>query len=57
MRACIEQLQSIEKEMQLLDASKKALSDLKDALHEKTSELKELELRDEVCSLSAALHS
>ena len=34
--------------MTLLDASKKTLADLKDALDEKSSELKELELRHEV---------
>lgn len=36
--------------MALLDASKKTLADLKDALDEKGSELKELELRYEVRS-------
>ena len=34
--------------MQILDRSKKTLSDLKDALNEKRSELKELELKHEV---------
>lgn len=48
VRACIEQLQAIERETVLLDASKKTLTDLKDALNEKSSELKELELRHEV---------
>ncbi|KAI0811066.1 Nuf2 family-domain-containing protein [Irpex lacteus] len=54
VRACIEQLQAIEKEMTLLDASKKTLADLKDALDEKGSELKELELRYERVTIQQA---
>ncbi|KAI0085396.1 Nuf2 family-domain-containing protein [Irpex rosettiformis] len=54
VRVCIEQLQVIEKEIALLDVSKKTLADLKDALDEKSSELKELELRHERVTIQQA---
>ncbi|KAI0688744.1 Nuf2 family-domain-containing protein [Cytidiella melzeri] len=54
VRACIEQLQAVEKETALIDASKKTLTDLKDALSEKSSDLKELELRHERVTIQQA---
>ncbi|KAI0340715.1 hypothetical protein BDW22DRAFT_1360163 [Trametopsis cervina] len=54
VRVCIEQLQAIEKETEILEASKKTLNDLKDAFSEKSSELKELELKHERVTIQQA---
>lgn len=48
VRACIEQLQAIEKESQMLEDAKKALADLKDQLNEKKAEESELVRKSEV---------
>ncbi|TFY68085.1 hypothetical protein EVJ58_g1230 [Rhodofomes roseus] len=47
VRSCIEQLQTIEKETNALDASQKALIDLRDQLDQKKGERLELEMRRE----------
>ena len=48
VRACIEQLQAIEKETQMLEDAKKALTDLKDQLGQKKTEESDLMRRSEV---------
>lgn len=48
VRSCVEQLQTIEKEVALLEASKKGLADFKDQLTEKKGEVNELLLKREV---------
>lgn len=48
VRSCVEQLQTIEKETSLLDASNKGLADYKDQLLEKRGEVNELILKREV---------
>jgi kinetochore protein Nuf2 len=50
VRSCIEQLQTIEKEVQLLEGSQKELADLKDSLEYKKVERGELEKKAEVRS-------
>lgn len=57
VRSCVEQLQTVEKEMHSLDASKKALADYKDHLSEKRGEVNELLLKREVPSLSLSSFS
>lgn len=48
LRACVEQLQTSEKEMQSLEAVQKELADTRDSLDQKKIERTELELRAEV---------
>jgi kinetochore protein Nuf2 len=48
MRSCVEQLQTIEKEVTSLSNSQKELADLKDQLDDKKIERSELHLRHEV---------
>lgn len=48
MRGCIEQLQTVEKEVRSLQVSRKELADLKDHLDDKNIERSELKLRYEV---------
>ena len=60
VRACVEQQQAIEKEMQMLDDARKALADLKDQLGEKRAEESELVRKSEVRTLlwsPAATHT
>jgi len=47
VRGCIEQLQTIEKEVQLLEGAQKELADVKDSLDYKTIERSELQMRKE----------
>ncbi|KAI0798117.1 Nuf2 family-domain-containing protein [Abortiporus biennis] len=47
VRSCIEQLQTIEKEVSLLEVSKKTLADFRDQLSEKKGEVSELLLKRE----------
>ncbi|KAF8906040.1 Nuf2 family-domain-containing protein [Gymnopilus junonius] len=47
VRGCIEQIQTIEREVQSLDASQKSLTELRDLLNEKVIERNELRLRQE----------
>lgn len=47
VRACVEQLQAIEKEVALLEQSRKALAELKDQLAEKHAEESELVRKNE----------
>jgi kinetochore protein Nuf2 len=48
VRGCIEQLQTIEKEVQLLEGAQKELADVKDSLDYKTIERSELQMKKEV---------
>ena len=48
VRSCVEQLQTIEKETSLLDASNKGLAGDKDQLSKKRGEVNELVLKREV---------
>ena len=48
MRSCVEQLQTIEKEMRALDGAQKELGDLRDSLDRKKGERAELVMRREV---------
>lgn len=50
VRGCIEQIQTIEREVQSLEVSQKALSQLRDLYDEKVIERDELRLRQEVGS-------
>lgn len=45
MRSCIEQLQTIEKEAQVLESSQKELADVKDSLDYKKIERIELQMK------------
>ena len=47
MRSCIEQLQTIEKEAQVLESSQKELADVKDSLDYKKIERIELQMKKE----------
>lgn len=47
LRSCVEQLQTIEKEVQLLEAAQKELADVKDSLDYKKIERKELQTKKE----------
>ncbi|KIJ17229.1 hypothetical protein PAXINDRAFT_112080 [Paxillus involutus ATCC 200175] len=47
VRGCIEQLQTIEKEVQLLEGAQKELADVKDSLDYKTIERSELQMKKE----------
>jgi len=53
VRGCIEQIQTIEREVESLESSQKALGQLRDLLEAKTIEKNELQMRQEVllCSL------
>lgn len=53
MRSCVEQLQTIEKEMHALDGAQKELADLRDALDRKHGERAELLMRREVRARSS----
>lgn len=48
VRSCVEQLQTIEKEMHALDTSQKELTDLKDNLDQRKGERNELLMKREV---------
>ena len=48
LRACVEQLQTTDKEVQLLEASQKELADVKDSLDYKNIERSELQMKKEV---------
>ena len=48
LRGCVEQLQTIEKEVHFLQVAQKELADLKDHLDGKNIERNELRLRQEV---------
>lgn len=48
VRTCLEQLQTIEKEVRSLRVSQKELADLRDHLDDKNIERNELKLRQEV---------
>jgi hypothetical protein len=53
VRGCVEQLQTVEKEIQSLETSQKELADLKDHMDGKKIERSELNLKHEVCFLVA----
>jgi len=48
LRTCVEQLQTTDKEVQLLEASQKELADVKDSLDYKNIERSELQMKKEV---------
>ncbi len=52
VRSCVEQLQTIEREMRALDSAQKELGDLRDTLDRKKGERSELIMRREVRSLT-----
>lgn len=52
IRSCVEQLQTIEKEVISLETSQKQLSDLKDHMDDKKIERSELQMKQDVCSPS-----
>lgn len=52
MRSCVEQLQTIDKEMRALDGAQKELGDLRDTLDRKKAERAELFLRRDVRGLA-----
>ena len=54
MRSCVEQLQTIDKEMRALDGAQKELGDLRDTLDRKKAERAELFLRRDVRGLALA---
>jgi kinetochore protein Nuf2 len=49
VRGCVEQLQTVEKEIRSLETSQKELADLKDHMDGKKIERSELNLKHEVC--------
>ena len=57
MRGCIEQIQTIEREVESLESSQKALGQLRDLLEAKTIEKNELQMRQEVPLYSLAIVS
>lgn len=56
VRGCIEQIQTIEREVQSLELSQKALGQLRDLRDEKDIERNELRLRQEVKNLTIVNH-
>jgi len=56
VRGCIEQIQTIEREVQSLELSQKALGQLRDLRDEKVIERNELQLRQEVRDFSIVNH-
>ena len=48
IRSCVEQLQTIEKEVLLLETSQKQLGDLKDHMDDKKIERNELQMKQDV---------